>query len=146
METFAYFSDFEYTNKCKLLLWRAYYTASLSTLTNLCRRGLSLDPTCWICLQHPETMTHILWACPYARNVWAQVSGRIKKLGNTEHNDFLDIKKDFASNATKSEMESWTMVSWALWMPVITIFFRLLSFIHNIFTSLFCCMIFKLLC
>lgn len=39
----------------------------------------NLDSRCTLCGQHDETTTHILWDCPFARNVWALVRGKLQK-------------------------------------------------------------------
>ena len=52
---------------------------------------------------------------PFARNAWALLGGRIQKMENSEDRDCQDITTSFASNATKSHLEMWTMVNWALW-------------------------------
>ena len=58
------------SNKCKQMMWRACRN-TLPTLSTLGGRGVPIDATCKICSQSRETLTHALWRCPLARNVWA---------------------------------------------------------------------------
>uniref|UniRef100_A0A8I6YN99 Reverse transcriptase zinc-binding domain-containing protein n=1 Tax=Hordeum vulgare subsp. vulgare TaxID=112509 RepID=A0A8I6YN99_HORVV len=40
------------------------------TADRLARRGLQHHPRCLLCDQEPETMHHLLLACPFSRQVW----------------------------------------------------------------------------
>ena len=100
--------------KCKHLLWRAC-TASLPTRSGLRKRGVYIDANCLLCDYHEETTTHILWACPLARNVWVLAKGKPNKMPNTEEADFRDLTLALASSKPSSELEQWTMLTWAIW-------------------------------
>uniref|UniRef100_A0A2N9FGA8 Reverse transcriptase zinc-binding domain-containing protein n=1 Tax=Fagus sylvatica TaxID=28930 RepID=A0A2N9FGA8_FAGSY len=100
--------------KCKHLLWRAC-TVSLPTRSGLQRRGVHIDPKCLLCGYHEETTTHILWACPLARNVWALAKGKANKMPNTEEADFRDLTIALASSKHPKELEQWTTLTWAIW-------------------------------
>ena len=41
-----------------------------------------VDPWCEICCQKPESVGHLLWECPFARNVRALCQGKIHKCPN----------------------------------------------------------------
>uniref|UniRef100_A0A2N9GNM8 Reverse transcriptase domain-containing protein n=1 Tax=Fagus sylvatica TaxID=28930 RepID=A0A2N9GNM8_FAGSY len=100
--------------KSKHFLWRACLNV-LPTRANLTRRGLTIAESCAMCPYQSETVTHILWACPLARNVWSLLPGKVQKLANTEDKDFFDISSLVASILTRSEFEQWTMTCWAIW-------------------------------
>jgi hypothetical protein len=68
-----------------------------------------------MCPYQSETVTHILWACPLARNVWSLLPGKVQKLANTEDKDFFDISSLVASILSRSEFEQWAMICWAIW-------------------------------
>ena len=41
-----------------------------------------VDPWCEICCQKPESVGHLLWECPLARNIRALCQGKIHKCPN----------------------------------------------------------------
>ena len=64
--------------KLKHFIWRVYNNA-LPTKLNLCNRLVVNNPNCPFCVVEWELVIHILWECPFARNVWALVSGPNQK-------------------------------------------------------------------
>ena len=82
-------------------MWRACSNC-LHTRDNLHRRRMKVEPTCELCRQQPETVSHLLWTCPFARNAWALFKGRTQKCNN-EACDF------FSSSSSKCNQ------SWAKW-------------------------------
>lgn len=56
---------------------------------NLHRRRVQVEPICVLCNQEPETASHLLWTCPFARNVWALFNGRTQKCSNEVCDFFL---------------------------------------------------------
>ena len=68
-------------NKVKHLVWRACNNSLPSKLNLFCPHVVE-DPLCTVCGQERELVTHILWECPLARNVWALVFTRIQKMSN----------------------------------------------------------------
>ena len=99
--------------KVRTFIWRAC-SDMLPTRTNLCQRKIPLDPICAICNQHDETVTHTLWGCPRARNVWAMVAGKLQKR-NSVAEDFYSLVRELMDVLTSNEMEVWAIVSWAIW-------------------------------
>nr|POE88676.1 hypothetical protein CFP56_47875 [Quercus suber] len=78
------------------------------------QRRVPVEPTCTICKQHDETVAHVLWECPLARNVWAMVRGRLQKCDFDAPN-FYTLARQMEEKLTKKELEVWTIVSWAIW-------------------------------
>lgn len=68
----------ESPNASKTFIWRACLNA-LTTRANLVKRKVVEDPTCPIFKQQPETIEHILWACPSARMCWVRVQESCKR-------------------------------------------------------------------
>uniref|UniRef100_A0A7N2LT45 Reverse transcriptase zinc-binding domain-containing protein n=1 Tax=Quercus lobata TaxID=97700 RepID=A0A7N2LT45_QUELO len=99
--------------KVRTLLWRACSNI-LPTRENLQRRKVQIDPKCEICLQHPETTCHVLWECPFARDIWSVAGRRIQK-SPTGTSDFFSLFRSMANRLSKQELESWAMVVWAIW-------------------------------
>ena len=75
---------------------------ALPTQQCLSRRHLSPAPLCPICQadSETETVTHALWACPHARNVWALIPSRIQKLQVTTVEFFL-LTKDLTQSLNR---------------------------------------------
>ena len=99
--------------KVRTFVWRACANI-LPTRDNLHRRKLKVDPRCELCCQHHESTGHLLWECPFARNVWALCSGRIQKCSNMAQ-DFFLLFGTMVRRLSQVELERWATVSWALW-------------------------------
>ena len=67
---------------------------ALPTRQGLSRRHLLSDSTCPVCQVDSEIVTHTLWACPHARNVWALIQGCLQKL-QVETIDFFLLARRF---------------------------------------------------
>ncbi|GMY13846.1 reverse transcriptase domain-containing protein [Fagus crenata] len=101
-------------NKCKHMMWRACRN-TLPTLSTLGGRGVPIDATCKICYQSRETLTHALWTCPLARNVWALGRRKWQKMAWDEDQDFFNLTLLVAQCSTNEELQEWFMISWAVW-------------------------------
>lgn len=71
--------------------WRACSNI-LPTRDNLCKKKVQLGLLCVVCKQQSETVSHILWECPFARNVWALVRGKIQK-SSAHASDFFTLTR-----------------------------------------------------
>ena len=99
--------------KVRSLLWRASSNI-LPTKDNLQRRKVRVDDRCEFCTQHIETTCHVLWECPFARNVWALAGRRIQKCSNSA-SDFFELFRSMTTRLNQQELELWTVIVWALW-------------------------------
>ena len=99
--------------KVRTFLWRACSNI-LPTRGNLHRRKVQVEPTCGLCCQCIETVEHVLWDCPLARNVWALSIGKIQKCTNVAP-DFYTLFKWMNDKLNQQELEQWATVSWATW-------------------------------
>ena len=54
--------------KVKTFIWWAC-SNSLPTRDNLHGRKMQVEPRCGFCYQRSKTAEHVLWTCPFARNV-----------------------------------------------------------------------------
>ena len=90
--------------KVHTFIWRACSTC-LPTQDNLLRYRVRVDPTCEMCKQEPETTSHVLWTCPFARNVWALVRGRIQKSSNGVDYFFLLFRQMQTKVSKQGNME-----------------------------------------
>ncbi|KAL0004505.1 hypothetical protein SO802_012066 [Lithocarpus litseifolius] len=94
-------------------IWRACSNC-FPTRDNLHCRRVRIDRTCKMCKQEPETTLHVLWTCPFARNVWALVRGRIQKSSNGVE-DFFLLFRQMQTKVSKQELELWATTAWAIW-------------------------------
>jgi len=99
--------------KVRNFLWRACSNI-LPTRDNLHRKKLQVEPWCAICHQPIETVCHILWECPLARNVWTLVKGRTQKSA-AQASDFLALTRSMVERLPKEEMERRSAIAWAIW-------------------------------
>lgn len=99
--------------KIRTFLWRACSNC-LPTRDNLRRKKIQLQATCELCQSGPETVTHILWSCPFARNVWALIRGRIQKCRN-EVEDFFLLFKHLQYVLEGEDLDRWAVTAWSMW-------------------------------
>ena len=99
--------------KVRNLVWRAC-SDILPTRANLFRRKIPINPLCTVCGQVDETVTHTLWECPLARNVWALVRGKLQKCGAAAPNFHL-LARQMVAKLMGPELELWAMVSRSIW-------------------------------
>jgi hypothetical protein len=58
--------------KFKLFAWKVVWNRCW-TGDRRFRHGLSNDDSCTFCLQHSETIEHLLLQCPFSRSIWFEV-------------------------------------------------------------------------
>ena len=83
-------------------MWRACADI-LPTRDNLCRRRVDVDRNCEFCRQQPETGAHLLWECPFTRNVWSLSSGKVQKCRNDVW-DFCQLFRVLEEKLTMKEL------------------------------------------
>ena len=98
-------------------VWNFVWRASsdiLPTRANLARRRVPIDPKCAVCGSSDETVLHILWQCPLARNVWALVKGKLQKCDSSART-FFNLAQTLKERLSRKEFELWAMVAWSIW-------------------------------
>ena len=99
--------------KVRTFMWRAC-ADTLPTRDNLHRRRVGVDRNCEFCRQQPKTGAHLLWECPFARNVWSLSSGKVQKCRN-EVWDFFQLFRALEEKLTMKELEQWATIAWGIW-------------------------------
>lgn len=99
--------------KVHMFLWQACSNV-LPTRENLHKRKVQVDPHCAICCQQPESVGHLLWECPLARNVWALCRGGIQKCTNSNC-DFFLLFQALVEKLLVGELERRVVTTWAVW-------------------------------
>ena len=59
-------------------------------------------------------VTHALWECPLARNVWTLVRGKLQKCEAVAPNFHL-LARQMVAKLTGLELELGAMVAWSIW-------------------------------
>ena len=99
--------------KVRTFSWRACSNC-LPTKENLLKRRVKVEAKCEICCQKPETTSHVLWECAFARNVWSLSNGRTQKCRN-ETIDFFLLFEQMRRKLDQLELERWATTAWAIW-------------------------------
>ena len=73
-----------------------------------------MDPRCEFCKQQLETVCHVLWECPFSRNTWAIVRGRLQKYPN-EITGFFVLLMMLQDKLDRSDIEVQAVMAQALW-------------------------------
>ena len=79
-----------------------------------CVKKVQLDSLCAVCHQQSETMSHILWECPFACNGRSLVRGKIQK-SNAHASDFFILMRSMLERLPRRKMEYWATIAWAIW-------------------------------
>ena len=95
----------------------------LPTRESLHQRRVNVDARCELCCQQPKSAGHLLWECPFARNVQALCLGKIQKCPK-EANDFFLLFKMLVQRLSMKELEIWAAVSWGIWNARNRIYFE----------------------
>lgn len=63
--------------KCRMHAWLLLQNKCL-TADNLAKRGWPHNPTCRLCMVHPETALHISASCSYSVRVWEEIVNQLQ--------------------------------------------------------------------
>jgi hypothetical protein len=96
-----------------LFLWKACNNI-LPTKENLARRGVTPDDKCPICKLERETVSHSLWSCQAAKDVWLECPMRIQK-SPCDEDDFLSIFKRLGERLSVEDLRMLAYVARQIW-------------------------------
>ena len=85
-----------------------------------------VDPRCEICCKKPESVGHLLWECPLARNVWAICQGKIHKCPN-DAREFFALFRMLVDRLPEMELDRWATISGRYGMLEINITLNMFS-------------------
>ncbi|XP_062170478.1 uncharacterized protein LOC133876208 [Alnus glutinosa] len=98
-----------------LRIWRGSSTGNiLPTRVNLQKRGMDLDPVCIFCHSVRESVTHVLWECHFAMDVWGVCGGKLQKCSNAGAS-FSEVLEMMFDRWTIEEVELFAEVARRLW-------------------------------
>ncbi|KAG6661258.1 hypothetical protein CIPAW_03G161500 [Carya illinoinensis] len=96
-----------------MFLWKAC-NDSLPTFKNLQKRKVTEDKMCPICHLEEESVTHVLWSCGAAQDVWCQASRQLQKL-SLEGTLFESIWGQLYRKLPKPTLEEAGMILRLIW-------------------------------
>ncbi|XP_044348781.1 uncharacterized protein [Triticum aestivum] len=91
------------------------------TANRLARRGLQHPARCPLCDQAPETMHHLILACPFARQIWYEVLHWLRlscALPDSESslNDWWQTARQLTPKPMRKSLASATLlIPWMIW-------------------------------
>lgn len=87
----------------------------LLTNENLFKRRTITDPLCPVCRLDEETVGHVLWSCPAARDVWLKGNVKIQKSCNAK-DTFCNILQKLSERLTGEEFDLVACVARQIWL------------------------------
>ena len=75
---------------------------------------MDLEAKCFICSQETETILHMLWECPAARDVWGVCDWKIQKMGAVVA-DFKELMEILSEKCNTEELGLIATISRNLW-------------------------------
>jgi ribonuclease HI len=109
-------------NAEKNFMWRACRNL-LPTKENLLQRKVVSEPLCPICGRETETVFHILWDCPSARDVWGASERCFQKCSFTGPN-FIQVAEGILSRWGSDALAAFIILARKIW-------FRRNSVVHG---------------
>jgi hypothetical protein len=92
------------------------------TAQRLARRGLQHHPRCLLCDQMPETMHHLILACPFSRQVWHEVLARLRMTCQPPDGDDASFDewwrkaRQLTPKPMRKGLDSFTLLTpWMIW-------------------------------
>ena len=86
----------------------------LPTRLNLCKRGVKIGPLCPICDQEMESITHALFQCDLALQVWNRWEGFPMNMRGNQL-DVSDIALKIVNEGTVQDLEIFLVTAWTIW-------------------------------
>ena len=99
-------------NKIRHFMWRACRNI-LPTKCHLKSKGLEVETNCDVC-GRDEIVSHILWGCQTAAEVWSATKLKLPLLLET-HLDFMDIVWEIRERYLVVDWEMIATTGWSLW-------------------------------
>jgi hypothetical protein len=79
-------------------------------------RGIASDPLCLFCNKDRETVKHILWDCPSAKDIWGACGcGRKIQKNTDEDTMFVEVIKNMIDQCIKEEVELHAEIARRIW-------------------------------
>ena len=106
--------NFKGSRVVKFFLWKACNDI-LPTKEKLHRRKTVPDPVCPICLAVPEMLSHAVWTCPSAQDVWVECKGKLQK-SVCRDGDFTELLFQVGNGLDDDERHLMVTVARLIWL------------------------------
>jgi len=116
-------------NLVKVFLWKVGHNI-LPTMANLYKRRVVEEPLCPCCKLEEETITHALWTCPAARDVWGS-GPRIFQKSSAWGSTFLSMMEGFLCRFNGEDMALMAVLAHAFGYGEIRWCLRVFSLPHT---------------
>ncbi|KAG6629429.1 hypothetical protein CIPAW_14G084100 [Carya illinoinensis] len=70
---------------------------------------------CMICKVEEETVTHVLWRCIAANDIWVDNTIPVQKWSLNE-SEFMELWKRLSDNLTEAELKWVAAAMWRIWL------------------------------
>lgn len=103
--------------KLKHFLWKAL-SGALAVMDRLRSRGIQVDPMCKVCNNGTDTICHLLFTCPMARDVWERASIVLPSGGFSQNSVFLNLYhllKQMQKKPKDMDVQAFPWIIWYLW-------------------------------
>ena len=78
-------------------------------------RGLQLDARCSLCHLHSESICHLLFSCPFAKEVWDRSGVQLPAAGFSRSSVFLNVYHLIFANGRRSHHKQNRVFPWVMW-------------------------------
>ncbi|CAN6858026.1 unnamed protein product, partial [Brassica oleracea] len=100
--------------KLKHFLWRVL-AGAVPVKERLNSRGLHLDSRCRLCQASSESICHLLFSCPFAKEVWDRSGVQLPLNGFSRSSVFLNVYHLIFANGRRSHYTQNRVFPWVLW-------------------------------
>ncbi|CAN7093652.1 unnamed protein product, partial [Brassica rapa subsp. narinosa] len=100
--------------KLKHFLWRVL-SGAVPVKERLNSRGLQLDSRCSLCHGHSESICHLLFSCPFAKEVWNRSGVQLPAAGFSSSSVFLNVYHLICVNGRRSHHKQNRIFPWVMW-------------------------------
>ena len=91
-------------------------SGALAVKQQLRSRGIRIDPTCPVCGYAPESICHMMFPCPKAKEVWARSQVTLPPGGFSQNSMFLNLHYLIANSGKRDLDPKWRLsFPWILW-------------------------------
>ncbi|KAF5472530.1 hypothetical protein F2P56_009241 [Juglans regia] len=104
----------EISGTVKHFLWKASQDV-LPTRKNICKKQVLTNPLCMIYKEDEEIVTHVLWRCIVANDIWADNTSLVQKWSVNE-SEFMELWKRFSECLTEAEQKWVAVAMWRIWL------------------------------
>ncbi|XP_059442009.1 uncharacterized protein LOC132174357 [Corylus avellana] len=94
----------------------AYYIQMETDAQGVAASSSLEDPLCPLCGRAPETVSHILWRCPSAKDAWSVGRVKLQKKSSTTGQNFLQIVEEVFVQCDEEEIQQSVGIARRLWL------------------------------